>query len=237
MDHADLDLSVFDVLSFDCYGTLVDWETGLLRSLRPLLGAAGDGVDDDRLLARYAHHEARLEAAPFRPYRAVLDGVARAIGSELGVAVDDASAARFAESLGDWPAFPDTVAALRRLARRYRLAIISNVDDDLFAVTARTLEVPFEPVVTARQVGAYKPSPAMFTAAAERIGVPRDRWLHIAQSRVHDVVPAHAFGIATVWVDRRAGRGGGAAGEVAPGSARPDLTVPDLAALATRAGL
>jgi len=241
MVPAALDPNAFDVLSFDCYGTLIDWETGILTALRPLLHAASTPLDDDDLLDRYARLEARVEAGPYRPYRAVLARVSADLATELGVVLETGAQRALAASLASWPPFADSREALARLARRYRLAVVSNVDDDLFAATAERLGVRFDHVVTAQQVGAYKPARAMFERARSCFGVPEARWLHVAQSRVHDVVPARALGIASVWVDRRGGRGGGAAGSPAEDTgsklAVPDLTVPDLATLAELAGV
>jgi 2-haloacid dehalogenase len=135
-----------------------------------------------------------------------------------------------ADSIGDWEPFPDTVDALRRLEKRYKLAVVSNVDDGLFARTAKNLEVTFDRVVTAEQVRAYKPSRRVFEQALERIGRPRDRVLHVAQSVYHDIVPAKAMGLAAVWINRRVGKTGSGATLGADGT--PDLELPDLESLA-----
>jgi len=135
----------------------------------------------------------------------------------------------------DWPAFPDSAQALAALQRRYRLAIVSNVDDDLFAASARRLGVAFDWIVTAEQVRSYKPAPAHFLRAIERIGLPRDSLLHVAQSLYHDVAPARSLGLSTVWVNRRLGKAGSGATPAA--QAEPDFTVPDLRALASAMGL
>ncbi len=231
-----LDLGAFDLLSFDCYGTLIDWETGILTALRRLLGPAADAVSDDSLLGLYARFEAKAEHGPYAPYRDVLARVADDIASEVGITLAAGAREQLAESVATWQPFPDTVDALKRLASRYRLAIISNVDDAIFAHTAARLGDPFDEVVTAQQVGAYKPSHAVFETARARFDLAPGRWLHVAQSLVHDVAPANALDIPSVWVDRRGGRGGGAAG-VPKGGARPDLVVPDLTTLADRAGV
>jgi 2-haloacid dehalogenase len=230
------DANAFDLLSFDCYGTLIDWETGILNALRALLGVAADGVADDALLVLYARFETAAERGAYRPYRDVLARVADDIAAELGVTLAPGSRDRLPDSVGHWQPFPDTVDALHRLSSRFRLAIISNVDDALFAQTAKRLGVTFDEIVTAQQVGAYKPAPRVFETARVRFGVAPGRWLHVAQSLVHDVVPANTLGINSVWVDRRGGRGGGAAG-VPEGAPRPDLIVPDLATLADQAGV
>jgi 2-haloalkanoic acid dehalogenase type II len=221
----------YDLLSFDCYGTLIDWETGILTALRVGLGTAVDAVSDDELLAAFAavEHEAEV---PYRTYRAVLDLSIRGVGDRLGVPVDDDAARAFGASVGDWPAFPDSAEALRRLQSRFRLAVITNCDDDLFAASERRLGISFDHVVTAEQVGSYKPDVANFHFAHARWGVPRERILHVAQSLFHDHVPAKALGMRTVWIDRRAGRAGGA---TPPAAATPDALYPSMAAFAAAA--
>ena len=220
----------FEVLSFDCYGTLIDWERGLLAAARRLLGEQAPGPGDDALLEAFARHEQRLEAGPYLPYRTLLGEVARALGAELGRPVSAADAAAFGGSVADWPAFPDSHAALARLATRFRLAVLTNCDDDLFEASRQRLGVRFDEVVTAQQVGSYKPDPRNFEALLARLAIPRERVLHVAQSLFHDHVPARALGFSTVWVDRRGGRLG--AGATPPAHATPDLVVPDLASLA-----
>jgi 2-haloacid dehalogenase len=229
-----LDFSRFEVLTFDCYGTLIDWEAGILAGLRRVLGPRGVAAAADDLLGRYARHEAAIEAGPYLRYREVLARSLRGVCAEMGVEATDAEAAAFGGSVGAWPAFPDSAAALAALGRRFRLAVITNCDDDLFAASNRRLGVTFDWVVTAQQVGSYKPSERSFEVAFERIGRPRERILHVAQSLFHDHVPAKRLGLATVWVDRRHDRPGG--GATPPASAVPDLAVPDMAALADLAG-
>ena len=231
-----LDLQGFDALTFDCYGTLVDWERGILDALAPLFashGAPSPGAD--ALLERFGRAESDVQAGPFLSYRDVLRAVARRLGEEAGFTPSDAESSAFAGSVGAWPPFPDTVPALRALAGRYRLAVVSNVDDDLFAATATKLGVAFDAVVTAQQVRSYKPAPAHFHEVLRRLALPRERVLHVAQSLYHDVAPARALGFACVWVNRRAGRMG--PGATVPASATPDLEVRDLATLARLAGL
>jgi 2-haloacid dehalogenase len=220
-----LDLARFDALTFDCYGTLVDWETGLLGALRGLAQA-----DDARLLELFAEAEGAIEAGPYRPYREVLRQALERIAAALGLALADGDRESLARSLPEWPVFADTVPALEALRRRYRLAIVSNVDDDLFAGTARHLRVPFDAVVTAEQVGSYKPAPAHFHRVLARLSLPKEKVLHVAQSRYHDIAPAKELGWSTVWVNRRAGRPG--SGATPPQEATADLEIPDLATLA-----
>ena len=227
-----LDIGRFRVLTFDCYGTLIDWESGILGALRPLLAAHGISLTDDKLLELYGELEAEAEAGDYQPYRKVLEAVARGFGRRLGFEPTEEEAKSLPESLKNWQPFPDTVAALQKLKRRFKLAIVSNVDDDLFAATARRLEVPFDWVITAQQAGSYKPSHRNFKLALERIGLPPAQVLHVAQSIYHDIIPARELGLATVWVNRRGPKGGGAT-KAARG--QPDLEVPDLKTLAEMA--
>jgi 2-haloalkanoic acid dehalogenase type II len=229
-----IDFGAFDALTFDCYGTLIDWETGIATGLRPLASRSAIATDDEDLLARFARHEARIEAGPYRHYRDVLASAFSAVADELGVPATPAEAAAFGGSVVDWPAFPDSAAALERLHRRFRLAVITNCDDDLFAGSSRRLGDPFDTVITAQQVGAYKPDPRNFAVAFERLDLPRERILHVAQSLFHDHVPAKGLGLTTVWVNRRHDRPGG--GATPPAEATPDLVVPDMATLAELAG-
>jgi 2-haloacid dehalogenase len=228
-----LDFSRFQVLTFDCYGTLIDWETGIFGALRPILTAHGRTVTDAELLEFYSELELQAEQgeqAEFRPYREVLQSVVRGFGERLGFVPSKSEVRSLPESLANWLPFPDTVVALRTLKSRYRLAITSNVDDDLFAATARRLEVQLDHVITAQQARAYKPSLRVFKLAQERIGMQPNQWLHVAQSVYHDVVPAKSLGIATVWVNRPSARPGAGAAKAV--SAQPDLVVSSLKALA-----
>lgn len=224
-----IDFTRFEYLTFDCYGTLIDWETGILNALKAILLTHERNLPDDKLLELYAELESRAETGPYKTYREVLEEVVRGVGVNLRFRPTGREIRSLPESLKDWSPFPDTVAALRRLKTRYRLAIISNTDDDLFAATARRLEVPFDQVVTAQQAGSYKPSLNNFRMAMERIGQPAEKILHVAQSLYHDVAPAESLELATVWVNRRSGKKGG--GATVPHTATPDLEVPDLESL------
>ena len=218
----------FDVLTFDCYGTLIDWEAGIAAGVRMQLGDAVAAVSDEDIVAAFAavEHEAEV---PYKSYREVLALSLRGIGERLGVPVSDARATGFGSSVGQWPAFPDSAEALRRLQERFKLAVITNCDDDLFGQSERRLGVAFDYVVTAQQAGSYKPDQANFLLAFERIDEPRERILHVAQSLFHDHVPAKALGMTSVWIDRRQGRGGGASRDV---DASPDATFPSMQAFA-----
>jgi 2-haloacid dehalogenase len=223
-------LDAIEVLTFDCYGTLIDWESGLLAGLRRVLGERGS---DEELLEAYARAEARLESGSWQAYRQVLRAALAEVAAAHGVKPTDEQSAAFAESVAEWPAFDDSVAALGRLARNYRLGVITNCDDDLFSASNRRLGQPFSWVVTAEQVRAYKPSRRNFEAALERIGRPPETVLHVAQSLYHDHVPAKQLGLTTAWIDRRHGRHGSGATPAA--AAQPDLVATSLADFAAMA--
>ncbi len=225
-----LDFGTFEAITFDTYGTLIDWETGILAAFLPALRARGIVSVDHDLLERYGRREADLEAGVYLPYVEVLGRTFAGVCGELGFSPAAAEVAAFSASVGDWPAFADSAAALGVLKRRFGLGVITNCDDGLFALSNARLGVEFDWVVTAEQAGSYKPSRRNFDLALTRIGLPRERILHVAQSLFHDHVPAKALGLSTVWVDRRRGRDG--SGATPPAAAVPDLVVPDLAALA-----
>jgi 2-haloacid dehalogenase len=225
-----IDWDRVEALTFDCYGTLIDWEAGILAGLRPLVGEARAGLSDDALLERYGAAEATIEAGPYRRYREVLARAAEAVCRELGATPDDAALAVFGGSVVDWPAFPDSAAALARLKDRYRLGVITNCDDDLFAASNRRLGVAFDEIVTAQQVGAYKPSHRGFEEMFRRLRLPRDRIVHVAQSLFHDHLPAKELGLTSAWIDRRHGHDG--SGATPPAEASPKVTAPSMAAFA-----
>jgi 2-haloacid dehalogenase/putative hydrolase of the HAD superfamily len=215
----------YDVVTFDCYGTLIDWEGGISEWFAS--AAADDGVTLARhdILEAYAAVEPAVEAEAFRHYRDVLAETALRVGKRLGWPLSAERACGLADSLPSWKPFPDTNPALEKLAAAgYRSGILSNVDDDLLAGTRRHFSVPFDVIVTAQQVRSYKPAHGHFEEARRRIGGAR--WLHAAQSYFHDVVPARALGIPVAWVNRKA--------EPPTGAARPDLEVRTLADLAAR---
>lgn len=226
-----LDFSRFEWLSFDCYGTLIDWESGIVGYLRPLLQSKSCNLTNAEILSLYSEFEPRQQSGEYRSYRQVLAGVVRDFARELRFDVTASEADGLAASIPAWQPFADTVPGLRRLHSRYRLAIVSNIDDDLFADSARHLQIPFDAIVTAQQVRSYKPSLRNFEALLQRIAAPRDRLLHVAESLYHDVVPARSLRIATVWVNRRQGKA--AASKLV--AAQPDLEVPDIAKLAALA--
>jgi 2-haloacid dehalogenase len=227
-----LDFSRFEIFTFDCYGTLINWEEGILRCMRGILRAHGKDADDATILQLYGDFEAHAEHGEYRRYREILQSVARQFGVQLGFAPTEEEIRSLPESLQDWKPWPDTVAALRELKQRFRLAIISNVDDDLFAGTRPQLGVEFDEIITAQQACAYKPSLKIFDLALSRIGVPTHRVLHVGQSVYHDVIPAQSLGLATVWVNRPSARSG--VGAVKAVEGHPDLQVASLAELAAK---
>lgn len=205
-----IDLSRFEWISFDCYGTLVDWEGGIHRAFVEALGPLGVLPSRDEVIASHAEHEPAVQAERFRSYREVLTETARRMREQHGWPTPPGGDGFLAESLPRWDVFPDTEHALGKLvAQGKRLAILSNVDDDLIRGTLRHLEVPFEALVTAEQVGAYKPAAAHFLAARRRFSDAG--WLHVAQSWFHDIVPATRERVPCVWINRkdeRPGEGG-----------------------------
>jgi len=224
-----LAFSQFRILTFDCYGTLIDWESGIINALNAAFAAHDRNIPPQTLLAAYADIEPQIQNEGYMRYREVLAEVMRRLGARFNTIFTADEVASLAESIRDWQPYPDTVPALQRLKSRYKLAIISNIDDDLFAHSAKKLGVAFDEVITAQQVGAYKPSLRNFEVALERIGLPKENILHVAESTHHDIVPARQLGIHNVWVNRRSvtGKGASLAADV-----RPDLTVPDLKTLA-----
>jgi 2-haloacid dehalogenase len=222
----------FDVLTFDCYGTLIDWETGLVAALHAARPEGWPGSDEE-LLERFAVHEAKAENGPYRTYREILAESLRGIAGDYALQIQEEAVRRFSGSVGQWPPFADSAAALARLARRFKLGVITNCDDDLFAASNERLGVRFDWIVTAQQTRSYKPSPNNFEQALDRISVPREQVLHLAQSLYHDHVPAKRLGLMTVWINRRHGRAG--SGATPPAEAEPDYTFPSMSAFAEAA--
>jgi 2-haloalkanoic acid dehalogenase type II len=224
----------FDVVSFDCYGTLIDWEGGILAAMQPVIARHELVSSAEDVLCAYARAESAVEAGEYRPYREVLRRTFAGMAKDLGFAPQADELETLVEALPHWQPFPDTVASLRALAASgRRLAILSNIDDDLFAATATRLEVHFDAVITAASVRCYKPGEPIFERAIAELGVAPSRILHCAQSRYHDIATARRLGMQTVHVVRDAGRQGASATPTidADHEHEPDWTVPDLAAL------
>ncbi|MET9629262.1 HAD-IA family hydrolase [Lentzea sp. NPDC006480] len=201
-----MDLTKFQALSFDCYGTLIDWESGLAAVLSPWARSEGLSLSDEELLLAYSTHEAAVEAETFRLYPDVLAEAFRRTGAQLGRPVSAEWAARLGASVPDWPAFPDSTDALARLASRYQLIILSNVHRAGFAGSNKWLRGDFAAIITAEDVGGYKPAENHFRAldtTLDSLGIERSGLLHVAQSLFHDHVPARREGLPSVWINRR----------------------------------
>ncbi len=205
-------LTDFDTLTFDCYGTLIDWELGMLEALRPLAARAGRTIGDEDILAAHARHESAQQAqTPAKPYRDLLAVVHRRLAEEWGVPATWPECVAYGRSVGNWPAFPDTADALARLQRHFKLVILSNVDNDSFSRSREKLGVEFDGTYTAEDIGSYKPDPANFEymlAHLRQRGVERSRILHTAESLFHDHRPANQLGLASCWIHRRHDRKG-----------------------------
>ncbi|HEY2550063.1 MAG TPA: haloacid dehalogenase type II [Streptosporangiaceae bacterium] len=239
MNGALVELADFEALSFDCYGTLIDWEAGLAAALTGWARAGGRDASAEELLDAYSRHEAAAEAQhPEALYPAILARSLRDLGAELGLEVSDEAAAALAGSVPGWPAFPDSAEALRVLAGRYQLIILSNVDRESFAASNRRLGVSFTSILTAQDIGSYKPSPRNFDALlaeAGRLGIGQGRLLHVAQSLFHDHVPAQRAGLPTAWINRRHDRPGWGATPAPPADVTPDWEFDSMAAFAQAA--
>ena len=226
-----LDFNQFEVVSFDCYGTLIDWESGILLPLKQLLSNREIDFSDDGTLELFAEFESELEKdqSNYIEYRKVLQEIVKKFGQKFNFQATATEINSLVDSLKNWQPFPDTVAALSALKQKYKLAVISNIDDDMFAGTAKHLKVEFDWLITAEKVRSYKPSTRNFEIALETMGIPPEKLLHVAQSVYHDIVPATSMGISTVWVNRRHDKTG--FGATMPASGKPDLEVPDLKTL------
>lgn len=201
-------LTDFKVLTFDCYGTLIDWESGIMAALAPLLARAGRRLGRDEILETFAKYESGQQSAtPDMLYSNLLARAHARLAEQWGIEAAPEMNARFGASVPDWPAFPDSPAALEYLKGHYRLVILSNVDRKSFAASNRRLRVEFDAVYTAEDIGSYKPSPRnfeyMLAHLEQDFGLAKSDILHTAQSQFHDHVPAQRFGLATAWIDRR----------------------------------
>ncbi|MDA0230565.1 MAG: haloacid dehalogenase type II [Proteobacteria bacterium] len=224
-----MQIGEFSALTFDCYGTLVDWERGMLTALAPWHERSGLGMDHSVLLAAYGRHETVIQQEqPGLPYRDVVANVLGRIANEFDRPAHQDEMQLFGNSVGLWPPFPDSRDGLAYLGQHFKLVAITNVDNASFARTHQLLGEPFHAIVTAEDVGSYKPALENFHFAFERLselGVARSKILHVAQSLYHDIAPARALGLANVWVDRQTEYG---AGMTPPTDAQPDLRVTSL---------
>jgi 2-haloalkanoic acid dehalogenase type II len=197
----------FTTLTFDCYGTLIDWESGMIEALEPLTSRVGRALTRDDILAAHARHESSQQLqTPAMPYRRLLAVVHKRLAEEWQVAASWEDSVAYGNSVGNWPAFADSVEALAYLKRHYKLVILSNVDNDSFALSRQRLQVEFDAIYTAEDIGSYKPSPRNFDymlAKLATLGVQKGQILHTAESLFHDHVPANAHGLASCWIYRR----------------------------------
>lgn len=229
-----IDIFRFDYLSFDVYGTLIDWETGIIQALRPILRTHGFEWSDDEILDRFARYETVAQQQPYSTYREVLTEVLERIGAEQDFQPTTDDVLAFSSSVPDWPAFADSAESLATLKQHFKLAVITNCDDALFAESNRKLGVAFDIIVTAEQARMYKPGLRPFHLTFDRIGGDTSRLLHVAQSMYHDHEPASLLGLTTVWINRRHDKPG--LGATPPASATPALELPDLRSLAVMCG-
>ena len=225
----------FKVLTFDCYGTLIDWETGIFNALQPLVFGLRGRLSRDEVLEVFARHESAQESeSPAMIYSELLTQVSRRLAAEWGLAVPEAVHTAFGRSVGDWPAFPDSAESLRYLKRHYKLVILSNVDRISFAKSNKRLGVEFDAIYTAQDIGSYKPNPANFKFMLESLakqGHGKRDILHTAQSLFHDHAPANQFGLASAWIDRRYDLQGWGATMPPPGGPRYDFRFDSMAAM------
>ena len=229
-------LTDFEVLTFDCYGTLIDWETGICAAIGPWLQARGVSATREQILAAFAAAEApQQEATPGLPYPELLARVHGTIAADFDLAPEAAAAGAFGRSVADWPPFPDSAAALAYLKQHYKLVVLSNVDRASFAHSNQKLGVAFDAVYTAQDIGSYKPDPRNFEYMLARLaeqGIAREQILHTAESLYHDHVPAKRFGLATCWIHRRAARSGHGATRPPEVDVSPDFRFATLAEMA-----
>jgi putative hydrolase of the HAD superfamily len=208
-------LTDFEALTFDCYGTLIDWESGMIESLKPLTSKAPRPLTRDEILEAHARHESSQQVqTPAKLYRDLLATVYRRLAKEWGVAVSWSDCVAYGRSIRNWPAFADSVAALQYLKRHYKLVILSNVDNESFSLSNEKLGVEFDAVYTAEDCGSYKPSARNFEymlAKLKTLGIEESRILHTAESLFHDHAPANEYGLASCWIHRRHGQEGSGA--------------------------
>ena len=227
-------VSDYRALSFDCYGTLIDWESGILNFLRRWSARAGVAVDDEALLETFAAVESREESrTPRKLYPAVLESVLDGIAARFGITASAVDRAAFGQSVAYWPAFPDSVAALAELKRHFKLIILSNVDRASFARSNVKLGVKFDLIVTAEDVGSYKPNARNFRTLTTRlalIGIEQQDLLHVAQSLFHDIEPASKMDLRTAWINRRQGKPGHGATKAPKPGVEADFEFPSLKA-------
>ncbi|MXW91924.1 MAG: haloacid dehalogenase type II [Rhodospirillaceae bacterium] len=228
-------LSDFKALTFDCYGTLIDWESGMVAGLKPLTDRADRALGRDDILEAHAYHESTAQrTTPAKPYPELLAVVYKRLAEEWGVPARWEDCLAYGASVKDWPAFEDSAASLRYLRQHYRLIVLSNVDNASFAHSNRKLEVGFDAVYTAADIGSYKPAPRNFEYMLEQLarhGLGKADILHTAESLFHDHGPANDFGLANCWIHRRHDREGTGATVAMADPPRTDFRFTSLAAM------
>ena len=226
-------LTDFKALTFDCYGTLIDWELGMIEALKPLTSKASRPLKRDEILEAHARHELSQQVqTPAKLYRDLLATVYRRLAEEWGVAVSWTDCAAYGRSIRNWPAFADTTPALQYLKRHYKLAILSNVDNESFSFSKEKLGVDFDAVYTAEDCGAYKPSARNFDymlAKLKTLGIEKSQILHTAESLFHDHATANELGLASCWIYRPHGQEGSGAAVATAQTPRYDFRFESLA--------
>lgn len=196
-----LDTREIYTITLDCYGTLIDWKSGVRQSASQIESLKR--CDLERLVRDRERIEIELQRGPYRPYGELLSRSLVEAAREQECSVSDAEAARFAQSIGDWPPFDECPVVLQRLSERFQLAILSNIETAVLQASVRHLGVSFEALITAEQLVSYKPRPAHFLAAQQQLGVAKERILHVACSLYHDIRPALELGLRTAWINRK----------------------------------
>lgn len=224
-----LNFDHFKLITFDCYGTLIDWETGIINALNQCTKTKGITLKAEQALELYAKFESEVEAEGYRIYKDVLEEVLIRICNKLDLKPTEDELHNFSWSVRTWPPFPDSTEALKILQQNYRLGVLSNIDDDLFSYSEELLDIRFDEFVSAQQIQSYKPRKKHFLEVLRRLNYQPKDVLHVAQSLFHDIKPASELGFTTVWVNRRYGKPGSGATPLA--AATPDFEVKDLKSL------
>ncbi|MDE0309627.1 MAG: haloacid dehalogenase type II [Acidiferrobacterales bacterium] len=226
-------ISDFSTLTFDCYGTLIDWESGIFDALTPLNDRCGKSMDRDAWLLEFSRTESVIQSVePELSYARLLAKTHEAMAKNLSVPMGDSDHVAFSASIEHWPAFPDSVQSLQYLKEHFKLVILSNVNNAGFEFSNRHLKVEFDAVYTAEDIGSYKPSHKNFDYMLDHLqdlGVSKSEILHTAQSLFHDIVPATEIGLTTCWIDRRAAQSGSGATPAVENPPTPDMRFVSLA--------
>lgn len=220
-----MDYQKIRLLSFDCYGTLIDWKESVLSILKSFFKDSPLSFSREELFRAFLEADRKMITDSYLPYREILAQVIELMAEDLRFSIDPASRYLLSDRFSEWTPFSDTIQSLKKLKQKFQLAIISNVDDELFSISNSLLEVEFDFIVTAQQLGSYKPDHRNFEKALEVFGIEKEEHLHVAQSIYHDIVPANQLGLNKVWVNRYAEP------ERIDPIEYPDLEVPDLQSL------